>query len=121
MEKCELFQKMLALGMVSLTLDPRQATVIVPHQFKRDTHLVINVSRRFVMPEFEVNQQQLLVSLTFSKAAFRCIIPWSAVFAMTCRETSETRIWQESVPDAYRLELASNVFGTTKATNKFSN
>lgn len=113
-EKRRLFEQWLAVGMVRITLDPRHADVMVPVGYKRQESLVLNISRRFSIPEFDVSDERLLVALSFNKATFRCTIPWRTIFAMASKDTGCARVWQEDIPEDYKARMVSEVFNESK-------
>jgi stringent starvation protein B len=102
-EKRQTLLAFLSRGVAMVHLDARQPGVLVPEQFKSDAHLRLNLSYRYGLPEFEVGDEQIVATLSFSGRPFHCVLPWDAVFAVTSSGTAEGQVWPEDLPtDAER-------------------
>jgi stringent starvation protein B len=102
-EKKQTLLAFLSRGVAMVHLDARQPGVLVPEQFKSDAHLRLNLSYRYGLPEFEIGDEQIVATLSFSGRPFHCVLPWDAVFAVTSSGTAEGQVWPEDLPtDAER-------------------
>ncbi|HIA02119.1 MAG TPA: stringent starvation protein B [Myxococcales bacterium] len=109
--KRQTLMEMLDLGMTMVHLDARSEGVCVPAQHTKDSHLRLNFSYRFRLEVLEVGEQEILASLSFDDMAFPCVIPWSAVFAMTSHVSGEFQVWQEELPEEMLTEMAESMRG----------
>ncbi|MBK6693512.1 MAG: hypothetical protein IPG50_15085 [Myxococcales bacterium] len=84
---------------VFIHLDPRSETVIVPPGFKKEPRLVLQIGHTMAVPipDLTVNEEGWSGTLSFRKVPFRCVVPWSAVFAMV-GEDGRWLVWPEDVP-----------------------
>jgi stringent starvation protein B len=85
-------------GVAMLHLDARRPGVQVPQQHAQDAHLRLNLSYRYGIPDFDVGDQRVQATLSFGGRPFRCIIPWTAVFGITCSATRDGQVWPEDIP-----------------------
>jgi stringent starvation protein B len=89
---------MLDRGQTMVHLDARAVGVDVPSQFQDDAHLRLNFSYRFNLDTFVIDEKGITANLAFGGIDHLCVIPWSAVFAMTHTETGESRVWTMDIP-----------------------
>jgi stringent starvation protein B len=102
-EKKQTLLAFLSRGVAMVHLDARRPGVMVPEQFKSDGHLRLNLSYRYGLPEFEIGDDEITATLSFSGRPFHCVLPWDAVFAVTSSGTAEGQVWPEDLPtDAER-------------------
>lgn len=87
----------LAKGLITLTVNCNERGVRVPDQFSQCSALMLNVSYRFKDVGVIIDAEKIGATLTFSGAPFRCIIPWTAVWAMTSHGMQV--LWGESMPE----------------------
>jgi len=80
-------------------LDPRSEAVQVPAWFKKQPQLVLQVGLNMAVPipDLNVDERGLSCTLSFNRAPFFCMIPWSAVFALV-GENGRAMVWAEDVP-----------------------
>jgi stringent starvation protein B len=93
-------QLLLALerGMVMVHLDARRPGVVVPAEFRTESHLRLNLSYRFEPSDLSVGEWGLRCTLSFSGKRFTVAIPWSAVFALTSHCSQEFWMFPEDMP-----------------------
>ena len=113
--KRQTLMQMLDQGMTMVHLDARSEGVCVPAQHTKESHLRLNFSYRFRLEVFEVGEQEVLASLSFDDMAFPCVIPWTAVFAMTSHVSGEFQVWQEELPEEMITEMAESMRGNQKS------
>ncbi len=99
-------------GMVMVHLDARRAGVVVPPEFRTESHLRLNLSYRFEPSDLSVGEWGLRSTLSFSGSRFTVAIPWSAVFAITSHASHEFWMFPEDMPP--ELTRGSGVGRTTR-------
>ena len=83
--------------------DARAPGVSVPERFRTDPWLVLNYSYRYNVADFTFDDSEVRASLQFAGQPYLCIVPWTAVFAITDDARSQGQHWQEDLPsDAHR-------------------
>ena len=84
-------------GVTMVHLDARRPGVIVPPQYAGDAHLRLNLCYRYAIPDFEIDDQRIQATLSFSGAPFQCILPWESVFGITSH-AGDGQVWPEDLP-----------------------
>jgi stringent starvation protein B len=103
----------LELGPVMIHLDARRPGVMVPDRFREDFHLRLNLSLRFEPPDLTVGEWGVRETLSFGGSRYTVAIPWSAIFAITGIERTDSAfLFPEDMP-AELLEAAARQFGLT--------
>lgn len=84
---------------VFVYVEPRKDGVVVPLGFKKDPKLVLQVGPNLADPTLDLvfDDAGMTCTLKFAKKPFSCVIPWSAVFALT-DESGQGIVWDEDVP-----------------------
>ncbi len=100
------FEALLEHGIVILHLDARAADVRVPPWLRDRSWLVLNFSLHFHIEDFVFDDLAVKASLSFQGTPHRCLIPWSAVFAMGSQVRDELHIWRRDVPREHTDEFA---------------
>ncbi len=98
-EKLFAFEKLVEVGMVMVTLDTRRKGVQVPARFRNDLQLHLNFSHRFGIDDFLYDEHGVQASLSFHGQAFRCVVPWTAVYMMRSHVDQAVAIFPEDLPD----------------------
>jgi stringent starvation protein B len=98
-QKRKLFETLLEAGVAALHLDPRAAGVAVPGHLTDQPVLVLNFSFRYGVKDFRFDDKGVEASLSFSRQPFYCVVPWSAVFAVTSDDRTQGSVWQEDLPE----------------------
>jgi stringent starvation protein B len=88
----------LARGVAMVHLDARRPGVVVPPQYATDAHLRLNLSYRYSIPDLDVGDEHVQATLSFGGRPFRCVLPWTAVFGITCHGTGDGQVWPEDLP-----------------------
>jgi hypothetical protein len=91
-EKLRVFTELVAVGMVTVTLDARHASVLVPERFKGDPQLNLNFSHRFGAADFGYDLQGVRCTLTFANRPFFCDVPWDATWGLRSHVESPDRV-----------------------------
>jgi stringent starvation protein B len=84
-------------GVTMVHLDARRPGVIVPPQYAGDAHLRLNLSYRYSIPDFEIDDRRIQATLSFSGAPFQCILPWESIFGITSH-AGDGQVWPEDLP-----------------------
>jgi hypothetical protein len=99
-DKHETMLRMLEHGSVFVHLDPRRPAVRVPVEFSRRANLVLQIGLNFPIPirDLEIDAEGFRCTLSFNRVPCYCVIPWTAVFAMS-DEAQQVTLWSDDVPD----------------------
>lgn len=98
-QKRKLFETLLENGIAALHLDPRASGVAVPGHLTDQPVLVLNFSFRYGVRDFRFDDKGVEATLSFSRQPFFCVVPWSAVFAVTNNDRTQGSVWQEDLPE----------------------
>ena len=109
-------EKLLRDGPVLVHLDPRRPGVDVPAHHRGEARLVLRFGHGLTPPivDMVIEEQQLAGTLTFRGVPHRCLIPWSAVFAIV-GEDGRGLVWGEDVPAEIAQEYTRDPKATTAA------
>lgn len=80
-------------------LDPRAESVVVPQWLRNQPRLVLQIGLNMAIPipDLRVDEGGLACTLSFNRAPFYCMVPWSSVFAMV-GEDGRGMVWPDDVP-----------------------
>lgn len=92
---------LLGFGKVMLHLDARKPAVEVPPHLKHQPNLALNLSYRFNIPDLQITDAAAQASLSFQGQRFFCVLPFSAIFALSIDQTA-TYLWLPEVPPELR-------------------
>jgi hypothetical protein len=97
--KKEVALALLERSSVYVHLDPRRDAVVVPAWLKKQPQLVLQVGLNMPVPipDLKVDDDGLSCTLSFNRAPFYCVVPWSSVFAMV-GDDGRGVVWPEDVP-----------------------
>jgi stringent starvation protein B len=97
--KKEVGLALLERSSVYVHLDPRQETVVVPAWFKKQPQLVLQVGMNMpvAIPDLRFDDDGMSCTLSFNRAPFFCVVPWSSVFAMI-GDDGRGMVWPDDVP-----------------------
>jgi stringent starvation protein B len=84
-------------GVTMVHLDARRPGVVVPPQHATDAHLRLNLSYRYSIPDFRIDERHIQATLSFSGAPFQCILPWESIFGITSH-AGDGQVWPEDLP-----------------------
>ncbi len=97
-EKQNFQNNMLAKGDAMVCLDARQPDVQVPKAHKTNAMLNLVFSMNF-RPPFEVLEDGIYGSLSFGGRPHKCVIPFTAVWAIYEPDTQKGQVWEASIPE----------------------
>jgi stringent starvation protein B len=97
--KQQAFLALLREGWTSLHLDARRPGVVVPQPLRGEPHLVLQYGHDLPIPipDLEVDEYGVRATLSFSRAAHRTVVPWSAVYVVAC-DDGRGVLYSEDVP-----------------------
>jgi len=97
--KQDAFLALLGEGWTSLHLDARRPGVIVPAHLRGEAHLVLQYGRDLLIPipDLEVDEYGVRATLSFSRTPHLTVVPWSAVYIITC-EDGRGVLYHEDIP-----------------------
>lgn len=98
LEKRRLIEESLEKGKTLLRVDPRRPGVRVPDAFATDHALALNVSWRFAHTAMVVNGRGIAATLRFGGRAYRCVLPWSAVWGFAAPDSDSVHVWPTELP-----------------------
>ncbi len=84
--------------MVLVHLDARRTGVDVPAKYAVDAELRLNLSYRFASRDLTIGDADVTCTLSFGGFPFRCVLPYSAIYAVTSHVTGEALVWPEDLP-----------------------
>jgi len=97
--KKEVALALLERSSVHVHLDPRAEGVVVPAWFKKQPQLVLQIGLNMPVPipDLRLDEAGMTCTLSFSRAPFYCVVPWSSVYAMV-GDDGRGMVWPENVP-----------------------
>lgn len=100
-DKRRTLEALLARGPVLVHVDARRAEVNVPPRFRADPSLVLRFGHNLspAIGDLEVDDDAIAGTLTFGGQPFRCILPWTAVYAAMVEGEQRGTVWPEDVPE----------------------
>ena len=102
--KHDLLLHLLSEGYAMVCLDARAEGVDVPKTHKTNPKLSLVFNLNFKRP-IDVTTEGVVATLSFSGRPHRCVLPFTAVWAIYEPHTQKGQIWEESLPkDANLLE-----------------
>ena len=104
--KKDVARALLLRGSLFVYLDPRASGVSVPTWFARQAQLVLQVGLDLPVPipDLRVDDEGVFGTLSFNRAPFTCVVPWSAVFALV-GDDGMGMVWQEDLPSEIAAEV----------------
>ncbi len=97
-DKQDFLNTMLAQGDAMICMDARQPDVQVPKAHKTNAMLNLVLSLNFRRP-FEVLEDGVYGSLSFGGRLYKCVIPFTAVWAIYEPDTQKGQVWEASIPE----------------------
>ncbi len=103
--KLAAFSEMIEDGLVMVTLDSRRAGVSVPAEFRGVPALNLNFSHRFYIDDFAWDIDGVRATLAFESGEYLCVIPWHAVYVMSCLNSEKVFVAPDDMPEERRARL----------------
>ena len=100
-DKRRTLEHLLARGPVLVHVDARRAEVAVPARFRADPSLVLRFGYNLspAISDLTVDDSAIAGTLTFAGQPFRCVLPWTAVYAAMVEGEQRGTVWPEDVPE----------------------
>ena len=100
-DKKRTLEALLARGPVLVHIDARRAEVAVPARFRADASLVLRFGYHLTpaIGDLTVDDAAISGTLTFAGQPFRCVLPWTAVYAAMVEGEQRGTVWPEDVPE----------------------
>jgi stringent starvation protein B len=100
-DKRRTLEALLARGPVLVHVDARRSEVSVPARFRADSSLVLRFGYQLspAIADLEVDDTAISGTLTFGGQPFRCVLPWTAVYAAMVEGEQRGTVWPEDVPE----------------------
>jgi stringent starvation protein B len=107
--KVDVARAILESSSLHIHLDPRRPGVQVPRRFTGQPQLVLQVGYAMAVPipDLKVDDHGVSGTLSFDRAPFRCLIPWSAIYALVS-EQGRGGVWQQDVPPEVQEKTAAS-------------
>jgi stringent starvation protein B len=86
---------------VLVHVDARRSEVSVPARFRADPSLVLRFGYNLspAIGDLTIDEEAIAGTLTFGGQPFRCILPWTAVYAAMVEGEQRGTVWPEDVPE----------------------
>jgi len=101
-KKYDLLLFLLETGDAMVCIDARLPEVDVPKNQKSNSSLNLIFNLNFRRP-FEVNEDAISATLAFSGKAYKCFLPFEAVWAIYDPNMNNGQVWEESIPSDINL------------------
>jgi stringent starvation protein B len=100
-DKRRTLEALLGRGAVLVHVDARRAEVSVPARFRADPSLVLRFGYNLTPANTDlvVDDEAVSGTLTFSGQPYRCVLPWTAVYAAMVEGEQRGTVWPEDVPE----------------------
>ena len=97
-DKQDFLTDMLSKGDTMVCLDARQPDVEVPKAHKTNPMLNLVLSLNFRRP-IDILEDGIYGSLSFGGRPHKCVIPFTAVWAIYEPDTQKGQVWESSIPE----------------------
>jgi stringent starvation protein B len=104
--KKDVARGLLLRGTLFVHLDPRVEGAVVPPWLRQQPQLVLQVGLDMPIPisDLRIDDEGVYGTLSFNRAPFTCVVPWSAVFAVV-GDDGRGMVWPTSMPAEIRAEV----------------
>lgn len=106
--KRDVVEDLLGDGPILVHVDARSEGVAVPESFAAEPRLVLRFGYELSPPilDLDIGDEALAGTLTFGGVPFRCVLPWTAVYAVVGESDQKGMVWPDDVPPAVLDELS---------------
>lgn len=100
-DKRKTIEALLERGPVLIHVDARRGEVAVPSRFRADPSLVLRFGYTLSPPisDLTIDEEAIGGTLTFAGQPFRCVLPWTAIYAAMVEGEQRGTVWPEDVPE----------------------
>jgi stringent starvation protein B len=116
-DKQDFLSDMLSKGDTMVCLDARQPDVVVPKAHKTNPMLNLVLSLNFRRP-IDVLEDGIYGSLSFGGRPHKCVIPFTAVWAIYEPDTQKGQVWESSIPEDIDWGDSANVKASDTPSSK---
>jgi hypothetical protein len=102
--------ELLQEGPVMVFIDTRCPGVLVPERFRGEPDLKLNFDYAFRIPDFEVREDGLIATLSFSQTPHFCALPFESIWQMVNTKNQKNFAYPESFP----LEMIHELLGQAR-------
>jgi len=108
--KEDVARTLLLRGSLFVYLDPRLEGVRVPPWLAKQAQLVLQVGLDLPIPipDLKVDEEGVSGTLSFNRAPFTCVVPWSAIFGLV-GDDGMGFVWNEDLPEEIAAEVADSM------------
>ena len=110
-ELFEIFEELIKQGAVTLTLDSRCESTVVPPQYLGDLCINLKFCHEFEIADFEYDEYGVRASLRFGQQDHFCDVPWASVYVMVGGGDYGIAVFPSHVPVEMRDELSEFIDG----------
>jgi len=98
--KREVVNRLLGDGPILVHIDARRPGVEVPTSLASDPRLVLRFGQGLTpaIIDLEIGEEFLAGTLSFGGVPHRCVLPWSAVYAVVSEGDQRGMVWPDDVP-----------------------
>ena len=107
--KKEVALALLEKSNVDVYLDPRAQGVVVQPQFRKEPRLILKIGLNMPVPipDLRLDDDSMSCTLSFNRARFFCVVPWSSVFAMV-GDDGRGMVWPDDVPQELAVKVVED-------------
>lgn len=98
--KRQVVERLLGEGPILVHVDARKDEVSVPDRFRGDARLVLRFGYGLTpaIVDLALDDVGLLGTLSFGGVPHRCVLPWSAIYAVVGEGDQKGMVWPDDVP-----------------------
>lgn len=105
-ERREMLCALLDDGLVYVHLDARHDGASLPDHLADEPALVLKLSHGFHLETFDLGALEVVASLSFGGARFRCVLPYDAMFAFSTEHEPFVGYFPDAAPQEVIRALA---------------
>ena len=101
--KPELANAILKTSSLFVYLYGKSLGALLPHHLRLQDQVVLQFGYDMAVPipDLEVNDFEIIGTLSFGGVPYKCYIPWEAVYALV-NEDSKGMVWNENMPESVK-------------------
>lgn len=103
--KHETLLDLLEVGLIMMHIDARHPNISVPTHLKDDPHLRLNLSYRFRVPDLNITEESIEVTLSFQQVPHFCKIPLDAIWGVSQPPAPGIHLFLDSMPPEIVFQL----------------
>jgi stringent starvation protein B len=93
-------RRLMGEGPILVQVDARRPGVSVPERLQGDPRLVLRFGYDLTpaIGDLDIGEEALAGTLSFGGVAHRCVLPWTAVYAVVSESDQRGMVWPDDVP-----------------------